>query len=293
MKLKNIFSVCSLFFLAAPWASFLVAQCPFDPTVQGNLLVCPEAATTLNTQQYDSYQWYRRAYPNGTSEPISGATNNTVSVDYTETPVYISVLATQGGCSEQSPEVLVDGLAFLPVTVQSTGTFQIGPNGEQIICLGDTIYQIVMLPYTINIQWYNGANAIAGAHDDTLVVTQPGNYWLTASPTECPNYTASLGVQIPVIWGTSPGCTSSVETPDYPKIGAILLPNPARESLLVGVDVSGTVQLRLFDALGRTVRQQEFAVSTEVPTHDLPPGVYTLLLKAAAGSVAKQLVVRR
>ncbi len=293
MKFKTVFSNASLFLLMIHWATPSVAQCSFDPTVTGDLLVCPESATTLGTQQYESYQWYRRTYPNGTTEPIQGATGPSLSVDYLETPVYISVAATAGGCTEQSPEVLVDGLAFLPVTVQSSGEFDVGPNGEHIICAGDTVFFILMLPYTRNIQWFDGPNEIAGATNDTLLVTQPGNYWVTASPTECPNYLASLGLQIPVIWGSTPGCTTSIGDPANPDIGAVIMPNPARESLLVGVDIADPVQLTLFNTLGQIVRQETFSVSTELHTFDLPVGVYTLVLQANTARLARQVVVQR
>jgi len=269
------------------------AQCTFNPTVTGNLLVCPESATTLGTQPYDVYQWYRRSYPNGTATPIAGATGPTLAVTADETPVYISLLATQGGCSEQSPEVLVDGLAFLPVTVLSDGQFSIGPNGEHVICAGDTVYFVALLPYTINFQWYDGPDPIPGAQDDTLVVTQPGNYWLTASPGECPNYTASLGLEISVVWGDSPGCTPTSVTDPGDPFEAVVMPNPAQESFLIGVDVPGVIRLSLFNALGQEVRNATFSVSAEVPTHDLPAGTYVLALQHESGRLTRQVVVQR
>lgn len=293
MNTKTFLPIFASLSLLAASAVPAAAQCPFDPTVTGNLLVCPQAATTLSTQPSDSYQWYRRSYPNGTAMPISGATGPTLEVVADDTPVYISVRTTQGGCSEQSPEVLVDGLAFLPVTVLSDGEFTIGPNGEQVICVGDTVFLVALLPYTINFQWYNGQDSIPGAQDDTLVVTQPGNFWLTASPGECPNYTASLGLEIPVIWGDTPGCTPTSVTEPAPPFEAVVMPNPAQESFLIGVDVPGTVRLSLVNPLGQEVRHTTFTVTTEVPVHDLPAGAYVLLLQHAAGSVTKQVVVQR
>ena len=117
------------------------AQCNFDPTVTGNLLLCPESTSLLNTQQYDTYQWHSRPFgDNGPAQPIAGATGQTFEVNAYDTPVYISVAVTFNGCTEQSPEVLVDGLAFLPVTVSSSGDFDISPNGELVICSGDTVW---------------------------------------------------------------------------------------------------------------------------------------------------------
>lgn len=293
----NTKTICTMFApmaLAAVLAAPAAAQCPFDPTITGDLLVCPESSTLLSTQPYDTYQWYRRSFPNGTAMPIAGANGPTLDVGAYETPVYISVLATHNGCSEQSPEVLVDGLAFLPVTVLSEGTFDIGPEGELVICVGDTVSLVALQPYTLHHQWYDGPDPVAGANDDTLIVTQPGNYWLTASPTDCPDYTASLGVQIAVVWGDAPGCaTTSVEQPaGGAAFEAVVLPNPAYSSFLVAVDVPGTVELRLVNMLGQVVRQAQFDITTEVFTHDLPTGTYTLVLQHASGRLVQQVVVR-
>lgn len=276
--------------LTGATAASLAAQCVFDPTVSGELLVCPEGSTTLSTQQYDSYQWYRRAFPSGVAEAIPGATGQTLSVDFLETPVYISVEATQAGCTEKSPEVLADGLAFLPVVVASEGSFEISPNGEQVICAGDTIFQIILQPYTINIQWYNGPEHIAGATNDTLVVTQPGNYWVTGSPEQCPGYTASLGLQIPVIWGATPGCATGTTEPAEP-FDVTILPNPARTSVFVAADIPGGIRLTLFDAQGKTLREMDFEVAAEIITTDLPAGIYTMHLKSRVGRLTRQLVV--
>ena len=267
------------------------AQCAFDPSVTGDPLVCPESSVTLGTQSYDSYQWYSRAFPNGAAQPIAGATDSTLVVDYSQTPVYIFVSATKSGCTENSPEVLIDGLAFLPVTVASEGDFEISPNGEQIICEGDTILQLLLLPYTQNIQWYNGNDPIPGANNDTLVVTEPGNYWVTASPESCPAYNASLGVQIPVIWGNTPGCITSTAEP-MPAFEAHLVPNPAESSVFIGVDAPGPVRLTLYDAVGKTVREAEFVVATEIITAGLPAGMYTVWLQSGKGSLGKRLVVQ-
>lgn len=277
--------------LTGATAARLAAQCVFDPTVTGDVLVCPEGSTTLGTQTYDAYQWYRRDFPSGTAQPISGATAATLMVDYNDTPVYISVAATQNSCTEQSPEVLVDGRAFLPVVVRSEGEFEVGPNGEQVICAGDTIYQIILLPYTINIQWYEGASPIAGATGDTLIVTQPGDYWVTGSPEDCPEYEASLGLQIPVVWGSGPGCITNTREPESP-FEVTILPNPAQTSVFISADVPGSVRLTLFDQQGKTIRETEFEVVTEIITSDLPAGVYTLHLQCRQGRATRQLIVR-
>src|SRR5215510_8040249 len=86
------------------------AQCPFDPTVTpNNLILCPNESDTLWTQVYDSYQWYKDG------NLIPGATNQYYVVNaFTDGGSYFAVSATASSCTEMSPQVLVDGWAFLP-----------------------------------------------------------------------------------------------------------------------------------------------------------------------------------
>jgi hypothetical protein len=274
--MKSIF--LSGAFLALPFAVAL-GQCPFDPVVNGELLVCPDGFTTLSTQQYDAYQWYSRPFSGGTAQPIAGATGATLDVDYDQTPVYISVEATLNGCTERSPEVLVDGRVFLPVVVRSEGNFTVGNNGEMEICPGDTAYLILLLPYTINIQWYDGLEAVPGATDDTLVVTQPGSYWVEASPGECPEYLQFLGVWIEVVNRPPGECTSAAPVPEQ-QMAVRVFPNPAGATLRVALEEDVPASLVLLDALGRPLRQQIFRRSTVLFTAGLPAGCYWLQIRS-------------
>jgi hypothetical protein len=267
------------------------AQCPFTPTVTGNLLVCPEGSVTLGTQAYDGYQWYARPFGGGMAQPISGATGPTHQVGYNDTPLYISIQATLNGCTERSAEVLVDGLVFLPLVVQSTGNFTTGPNGEAAICAGDTMFLTALQPYTLNFKWYDGNDLIPGAEGNTLAVTRPGLYWLTASPGECPDLTVGLGVVIEVVWSDVPGCApTSVREPR--RLTASVAPNPAGDFVEVTVAESGTVDLLLLDMWGRSLRRQEFVGHTTLPIAGLPRGAYVLQMKSEQGVSALQLMKR-
>lgn len=269
------------------------AQCPFDPTVVGNLQVCPDSFTTLSTQSYTSYQWYSRNFIGGQSQPIPGATGPLLPVIYDQTPVYISVAATLAGCTETSPEVLVDGLFFPPMLVLTEGEFEVGPNGEQVICAGDTLYEIVLSPYTTNIQWYQGTNPISGATNDTLVVTQPGTYWLSASPEECPNFVGVFdSMFLRVIWGDAPGCAVGVSDPQS-SVRVVVAPNPARESLAVEMETLEQVELTMTNTMGILVFRTTFSGSLTIPTAELPSGIYILILHVQGDrSVWKQVIVQ-
>lgn len=267
------------------------AQCPFTPTVTGNLLVCPEARTTLGTQTYDTYQWYTRPYGSSAApQPVIGATGSTFTVDYNDTPLYVSVAGTLNNCTERSVEVLVDGLVFLLPVAQSAGEFTTGPNGEAVICAGDTMYLIALSPYTTNIKWFDGEEAIPGANDDTLVVTRPGSYWFTGAPQQCPDFTASLGVRVEVVWSDIPGCATAVREPQIQ--GVHIGPNPVSDRVAVSVAHPGAINLALLDITGRPLWRSYFDGQTEVPMSAWPEGMYILQLSAADGAMSRYKLIK-
>src|SRR5689334_22821490 len=116
--------------------------CPFDPTVTpNNLILCPNESDTLWTQVYDSYQWYKD------SVLIPGATNQYYVVTSNDAGSLFSVAATDSNCTEMSPQVLVDGWAFLPPFVMQEGD-QGWFDAQYIhLCSGDTLILILMPPY--------------------------------------------------------------------------------------------------------------------------------------------------
>lgn len=286
--MKPIFSLIASLVLSWP----LYAQCPFTPTVSGNTLLCPLSTEVLTTESYDSYQWYSRPFSGGSSQPIPGATGQTLTVNSDEVPFYVSVAATLGGCTEQSSEVLVDGLAFLPVTVLSDGYFNIGPNGEMIICQNQPAYLIALPPYTTNFTWYNGMDPIPGATDDTLKLDAPGEYWLTASPAECPHFVEALGVQITVVWSDVPGCAPLAAPEPRPQLPVRISPNPARTHVDIQLYDRTPTLLTLLDASGRPLRRETISYQGRLYVSDLPPGTYFLHLSAGKSETTRKLVLK-
>lgn len=192
------------------------AQCPFNPTITpNNLMLCPNTGDILTTQVYDAYQWYKE----GTAIP--GATGQTHPVDaYLDAGSMFSVEATDSGCTEMSPEVLVDGWAFLPPYVIHAGASALYTDGFGIPhhCEGDTV--LLIFSITENVQWTNNGANIPGATDDTLVVVDDGNFSGSGAPTECPNAIMQLGVTI----------TLAFDAPQQPTItqnGSQLCASPA------------------------------------------------------------------
>lgn len=180
------------------------AQCNLNPTISPNSVIfCPNApAETLQTQNFQSYQWFIFNSFNNTSTPIIGATGQQLVVDpfnYIGYEVY--VIVSDGVCIDSSETVLIDGWAFLPPFVMHAGDQgTIGNNGEQYMNCGDTALLILMSPYTLNIQWYNYGNPISGATNDTLIITQTGQYTCSGAPAVCPDYIQHLGVVVEILF---------------------------------------------------------------------------------------------
>ena len=227
MKMKLLSYVIALLFIA----NFVNAQCEFDPTITGEVILCPDTNSTLSTQEYDEYQWYRRGFSDTDATPIDGETSQTLQVNNPEDVLfYFSVEATLDGCTEFSPEVLLDGWVFIPVTVASTGDFTVGNNGQSIVCEGDTMYFTINSPYNTNITWYKDGNPIIGDTTPILTVTTSGEYTVTGAPDICPDYVQSLGLilEVDVI-----ECGTTVDENHGVENIVDVYPNPANNQLQV------------------------------------------------------------
>lgn len=185
----------------------LLAQCPFDPTVTpSNLILCPGSTDTLWTQSYDAYQWYQD------NSLLSGATNQFYVVNSSGS--YYSVAATLDTCTEESPQVLVDGWAFLlPFVIHSGDLGYYDPElGATILCQGDTLILTLGNPYNTNVQWYDNGDSIAGATENDLLVTESGIYTACGAPDVCPEF-IQCGLDIAVlVMSPTPVITQSNDT---------------------------------------------------------------------------------
>jgi hypothetical protein len=194
-----------LAFVFLSLAAVAWAQLP-PPVVVGDDMLCPQGTGTVQTTQaYSTYQWRIRYFGSTTTADIPGATSQTLLMDYFSFAAsYVSCHVSLGPDTATSAEFFVDGWAFLPIHVMSSGTFSTGPNGEFLICPGDTVFHTVGMPFNTNLQWYEGGNPIPGATAQTLAVTTPGVYWASGAPQECPSYVETLGTPLEVAFG--PGC---------------------------------------------------------------------------------------
>jgi hypothetical protein len=251
-------------------------DCAHNPTVTpDNLILCPNTTDTLWTQQYDSYKWYKdgNLIPNATNQYyVVSAFNDGGSM--------FKVEATLNNCTEISPEVLVDGWAFLPVTVITEGL-------QDTLCAGeDTLFLIMGMPYDTDIQWTKGGIDLPGENNDTLVVTTSGVYSVSGAPSTCPDYNQSLGLQLTY---TFVNCSVGLDENILSNIS--IYPNPATNFITI---TKGGQQLTytLNNMLGQVLRSGNITTDNyALDIASMPTGVYVLNLKNANGlQVSKRII---
>ena len=270
----------------------LEGQCTFDPTINGELILCPNSSTTLSTQTYDKYQWYRREYSEPTLSPIQGDTLQTISVSNPDDVLYYyAVEATLDGCTELSPEVLLDGWAFLPVTVTSTGDFQVGNSGESLVCIGDTMFFTINLPYNTNITWFKNGTPIAGEDSTTLTVTSEGQYTVTGAPDICPDYQQSLGLTLEVVMIE---CSTGTDEQFEEDESIVVYPNPAFNQINVESENEIIQYVNLFNNLGQLIHHENvfgYKKSIDVSTFD--QGIYWLEINKKEKKEYRKIIINR
>jgi len=189
---KTSFSWLALLAILAMLFKPVTVLGQLNPTIiNGNVILCPGEQVTLETQEYDTYQWYK----NGNIIP--DAVFQTHVVSYNDAGYNFSVFVTLGAQSAMSPSILVDGWVFIPLVVSNYGQgFWFAGDGWEL-CEYHQLFFEVMMPYNTNIQWYRNEVPIFGANSSVYRVQQTGVYAVSASPELCPNY-VQYSVDLPV-----------------------------------------------------------------------------------------------
>ncbi|MCO6484720.1 MAG: hypothetical protein J5I41_02975 [Saprospiraceae bacterium] len=286
--------VPTLFLFMALAGAFLhpvYGQCDLQPTLEGNPVLCPFESGQLSTQSFDTYQWYRIAWGGSEAEPISGAMDSFLIITESDILSRVFVTVTSDTCTANSDTVLVDGWAFLLPVVQHTGEYQFDPVEEHfIVCLGDTMFLELQLPYTVNITWYRDGVPLEGVNGTILAVTEEGGYTVSGAPEVCPNYIQPLGLVLDVV---TEDCHSATD-PEVPGEGWTLYPNPSTGHFRVegpGMPLEGA--WALYDALGRQIWRSQ-ASGEDLVLGDnvfLPSGMYHMTWLGRDGQRWQQRVV--
>jgi hypothetical protein len=167
---------CSRFSAPYIYTDF-IASCDHDPLVTpNNLILCPNASDTLFTQAGDAHQWFKDG------NVLINENDSFLVISSLDAGSEFSVETTLGGCTEMSPEVLVDGWAFLPIFVITEGL------GSGSLCEGDTLTLTVSSTFSENIRWSRDGNLIEGENSGSLIIFESGTYSVTAATEVCPSY---------------------------------------------------------------------------------------------------------
>lgn len=274
------------------------AQTNCQPTITGAEILCPGASGMLSAGSgFDTYQWYKKlSFSANPPELITGATDSTLAVNYTEDAGFrFTVVTTLGACADTSAEVLVDGWAFLPITVGISGDVNIDPNsGALFFCPGDTIVLELFMPNDTNITWFKDGEPIAGENSMLLHVTSVGEYTVWAAPGICPNFLQALGLNISVLANPNPGeCTTGINDPVAGITDLTVFPNPATNAATFRITTTDAAdwKVSLFSMDGRLVQQLEAPVQQagllegRLSLHGLPESVYMLRAENENGAV--------
>ncbi|MBP7076884.1 MAG: T9SS type A sorting domain-containing protein [Bacteroidales bacterium] len=254
------------------------------PEITGNTMLCPESSGEVSTGIYETYQWYRRYYGSSETLPIEGAVNQNLTIDYYNfAACYLSVEVGYNGESYLSEEFFVDGYTFLPPTIETTGEFTIGTNGETIICEGDEVVFTLNNPYTINIIWYKNGEMIQGEHSQQLTVNSPGLYYVEGAPDECPDYIQGPGVVMEVVF-----CDPNSIFTGTHSGGVTLYPNPASDILYVLIpEPSDEISFAINDVSGRSILSGKLNSKTTIELSGVVPGLYYLKLGKGSNTIYK------
>jgi hypothetical protein len=237
--------------------SFMAAQCDHTPTIEteGDFILCPTEVIQIFTQEYDSYQWFKKSFSGTEWEIIPGETSQFLDViQGVDDLFYFNVATTLNSCSETSSEVLIDSWVFAPMVVESSGNYIFEDNFFNV-CLGDSITLNIGMPYDTNIQWYKDGAPIAGENGSSITLTdieESGVYFVECAPAECPEFIVNPGVELPVL--ISDCNLNIIDNSQSSKI--TLYPNPVHDKLIIKNKADKSLTIEFYNVNGKKILKQ-------------------------------------
>ncbi|MBX2827842.1 MAG: T9SS type A sorting domain-containing protein [Flavobacteriaceae bacterium] len=269
------------------------AQCSFDPIIEGDIFFCPfqeEGELFSTIDNADAYQWFSRPFSGGSEMPISGATNNSLAVFNADILTYYSVDVTVDGCTERSPEVLLDQWVFLLPSVIATGDF-IFDAGTYLICEGDSMFLALNNPYDTNITWFRDGSPIPDETDQTLEITTPGSYTVSGAPSVCPDYIQPLGLSLDVAFNTDPEVCDILNLDDFTHGTLVhIYPNPTQDMVnLVAKDPLDSIVV--FSIMGQKLYQvDQPGIETTINFTAYTTGTYFIKMQLGNSIITRKIV---
>ncbi len=260
-----------------------ISFCAHNPTIfPDSLIACPGSNDTIQTQIYDAYQWYDDS---GTA--ILNETNNFFI------PIpgnAYSVATTLNGCTEMSPQVFVDGYFSINIyQVIGYGDFI----GMDSACVGDTILLVIAPtkpPFPDNdqyIEWFKDSVPIPFSQNDSIYITQSGNYGCRLSHFICPDYYLYDNLSLPYTFVV---CNPGINENEFKDIH--LYPNPVNDNLHITISTELlNANYRITDVTGRLIQSGRLMnPENTIEVKDYSKGIYFLQLSLKQTRTFKFLI---
>jgi len=143
---------------------------------------------------YDSYQWNSLLYAGlddyAIGDPIEGDTLNTATIN--AGTQWITLVVEQDGCVGQSAPVMLSEWFFQTPVVQSYNNNNICVDDSALVNLGFPGTWVEY--YWMQIDEFGVLDTVPDSNNDSLWVTEPGQYIIFAYPELCPDFEFTSGL---------------------------------------------------------------------------------------------------
>lgn len=207
---------------------------------------------------------------------IDGENSDMITVDMEGS--YNLITTDAVGCSDSSATATV-------VTLFTGGMTLSTPDGDTY-CAGDSLL-LVATDGGGTYNWYMDGTLVAGADNDSIYVTSPGEYSAATMFGACSDSTAS-GIMV-----IEDPCDASIEENDG--LNFSFYPNPAEEFLMVQLPETGDVELVTIEIVGldgKVVYQKEMtaAEAIQLDVSELNAATYLIRIQTADQLGVKRFV---
>ncbi|RZJ28854.1 MAG: T9SS type A sorting domain-containing protein, partial [Flavobacterium sp.] len=223
---------------------------------------------------------------------IPGATGPEFTYDWnTYDQALLKVVVTLGGNSFESNTIQIDSYAWAGLTIgfENSPNVSVDPNNGNVnLCQGTSFTLEVFMPYT-NVKWFKDDVLIAGATSMQYVVTEPGSYYVIASPDFCPNSTSSTQ-GLPIVVQIDTTCGLGVDESHATFLSCY--PNPVRDIVSIN-SLSPTDEISIYDISGRKVYDAKPENNTaSIDLSALSSGTYILKVDSGSAHRISKIVKR-
>ena len=162
---------------------------PFDSIA--SYVYCSGQTVSMQVPEtYDAYDWMSASYTGDDGyTPGNSLGDTTSNAEFTATGAdWVTVLVDSAGCQGYSDPVLLDTWVFQSPDIASIGNAELCGEGDS------TLLHIAFPGDWISYQWFLDGQAIVNSDNDSIYVSQPGEYTVTCYPEQCPDFGLSSGV---------------------------------------------------------------------------------------------------